>query len=65
MDERANIKNQDFVDFQGGGKQMKGLKIENKIVNFTKKSLLTLLSCKVLKLYICKKRLVENVYCLS
>lgn len=34
------LKKQDFVDFQGG-KQMKELKTEIEIVNFTNKNLLT------------------------
>lgn len=40
------LKKQDFVQFHSGGKQMQGFKVENNIVNFTNKSLLTLLSCK-------------------
>lgn len=34
------LKQQDFVDFQGGGKQMKGLKTEIKFFSFTNRSLL-------------------------
>lgn len=61
------LKKQDFVDFQRGRKQMKGLKMGIRIVIFTNKSLLTLLSCKgaSFKVACIQKRLVENVYCLS